>query len=222
MTVSIANMAQVWMTNTTPFSAISMNVSTIGAGSNSGSRLIQLGIDGNTKFSVDGNGRLYAPGTVVQVVQSIKKDTWASAGTGGTTFYDVTGLTASITPTKSNSKILVNVSVHVSSGYWEIQGRLTRGGVGITDSYGNARGSRTQCSFVYHRYEAATTGYGWQVINYMYLDSPASTSSQTYGIQLNPYGGNYVAVNYNVYTDPDNSDYFGCPSSTITLMEIAQ
>jgi hypothetical protein len=167
-------------------------------------------------------GGLVAPGSILQVVQGIKKDTWVSSGTGGTTFYDVTGMTATIRPTSSTSKILINLSIHVSSGYWEIQGRLTRDGTGITDSYGNARGSRTQCSFVYHRYEAATSGYGWQVVNYMYLDSPASTSSMTYGVQLNPYGGYSVAVNYNVYTDTNDPDYFGTPSSTITLMEIAQ
>ena len=75
---------------------------------------------------------------------------------------------------------------------------------------------------MYNRYEGSTTGWGWQPIHYMYLDSPANTSTQTYGLHLNPFSGYYVAVNYNVYTDSDGSDYFGTPSSTITLMEIAQ
>lgn len=61
MTVSISNMAQVWMSNTTPYNAISMNVSTIGAGSNNNSKLLNLSVDGNTKFSIDASGRMYNP-----------------------------------------------------------------------------------------------------------------------------------------------------------------
>jgi hypothetical protein len=60
MTVSIANMAQVWM-DTSVRSAISMNVSTLGAGSNTSSKLLRLGIDGATKFSVDSTGRVTSP-----------------------------------------------------------------------------------------------------------------------------------------------------------------
>ena len=176
----------------------------------------------NSLITIPTGTKLYAPGSIVQVVQTIKKDTWASAGTGGTTFYAVTGLTANITPISTNSKILVNVCVHVSSGYWEVQGRLTRGNTGISDTYGNVRGSRTQCSFVFNIYEGGGTGYGWLPVHYMYLDSPANTSTLTYGLHLNPYNGYYVAVNYNVYSDADFADYFGSPSSTITLMEIAQ
>ncbi len=60
MTVSIANMAQVWM-DTSVRSAISMNVSTLGAGSSASSRLLRLGIDGSTNFSIDTSGRHYSP-----------------------------------------------------------------------------------------------------------------------------------------------------------------
>ena len=255
MTVSISNMAQVWMSNTNTYNGIAMSISTMGYGANTQSRLFKLNVDGNTKFDIDANGNITSAnslssntikannittggltvsnrnitkgsmpsGSILQVVQTVKKDIWASSGTGGTTFYDVTGFTASITPTSTTSKILVNICVHVSSGYWEVQGRLTRGGSAITDTYGNARGSRTQCSFVWNRYEGSgSMGYGWMPVHYMYLDSPASISTQTYGLQLNPYGGYYVAVNYNVYSDSDGSDYNGQPSSTITLMEIAQ
>lgn len=254
MTVSISNMAQVWMSNTNTYNGIAMSISTMGYGANTRSRLLKLNVDGNTKFDIDVNGNITTAnslttntivasnittsgltvnnrnitkgsmpsGSILQVVQTVKKDTWTSAGTGGTTFYDVTGFTASITPTSTTSKILVNVCLHISTGYWEVQGRLTRGGSAITDTYGNARGSRTQCSFIWNVYSGGTSGYNIMPVYYQYLDSPASTSTQTYGIQLNPYGGYSLAVNYNVYSDYDSSDYYGTPSSTITLMEIAQ
>ncbi len=61
MTVSIANMAQVWMSNTNTYNAIAMSVSTLGAGANTNSKLLNLSVDGNTKFSVDAAGRTYTP-----------------------------------------------------------------------------------------------------------------------------------------------------------------
>lgn len=60
MTVSIANMAQVWMSNTNTYNGIAMSVSTMGYGANSASRLFRLRVDGNTKFDIDANGRITA------------------------------------------------------------------------------------------------------------------------------------------------------------------
>ena len=56
MTVSISNMAQVWMSNTNTYNAIAMSVSTMGYGANNNSKLFKLNVDGNTKFEIDTNG----------------------------------------------------------------------------------------------------------------------------------------------------------------------
>jgi hypothetical protein len=60
MTVSIANMAQVWMSNTNTYNAIVMSVSTLGYGANINSSLLRLTLDGNTKFRIDANGSISA------------------------------------------------------------------------------------------------------------------------------------------------------------------
>lgn len=161
------------------------------------------------------------PGSVVQVVQTVFNTTWSSAS-NGTSFYPVTGFTATITPKFNTSKILVMVHMHCSSGYWEVQGRLTRNSADITESWGAARGVRTRCSFATHSYEAATTGYRWLPVAYQFLDSPATTSATTYGVSLNGYSTFTIGVNLNVYSDNNDVDYYGQPISTITLMEIAQ
>ena len=160
-------------------------------------------------------------GTILQVVQTVKADTWSSSS-DGTSFYPVTGLTATINPKFSTSKVLVMVNVHASSGYWEIQGRITRNSGDLTGSWGNARGSRTRATFMDNRYEAAgSQRYGWGILYSQYLDSPATTSATTYGLSLNGYSTFTLGVNYNAYTDSDSADYFANPISTITLMEIA-
>ena len=47
-------------------------------------------------------------GGVIQVVQSIKTDTFS---TTSQSFVDITGLSAIITPTRSDSKIIIHYSV---------------------------------------------------------------------------------------------------------------
>ncbi len=64
MTVSIANMSQVWMSNTNTYNAIVMSVSTLGYGANTNSNLLTLKIDGNTRFNVDATGRLLVPNQI--------------------------------------------------------------------------------------------------------------------------------------------------------------
>lgn len=58
MTVSISNMAQVWMSNTNTYNGIAMSISTMGYGGNSSSRVLKFSVDGNTKFDIDSNGNI--------------------------------------------------------------------------------------------------------------------------------------------------------------------
>ena len=64
MTVSIANMTQVWMSNTNTYNGIAMSISTLGYGANNFSRLLKFNVDGNTKFSIDGNGSVYSANSI--------------------------------------------------------------------------------------------------------------------------------------------------------------
>jgi hypothetical protein len=47
-------------------------------------------------------------GTVLQVIQTVKRDTWSSSS-DSVSFYPVTGMTATITPRFSTSKVLGGV-----------------------------------------------------------------------------------------------------------------
>lgn len=57
----------------------------------------------------------FPAGHVLQVKSTTKADTW-SGTPGNGVFLDITGLSVSITPTSSSSKILVTFSTNVSAG----------------------------------------------------------------------------------------------------------
>ena len=139
-------------------------------------------------------------GSVLQVVNA----TYATSTSNNTGTYADTGLTASITPTSSSSKILVLVNQNGVYADGNAQAgvnlKLLRGatdlatfglGVGVHASTGTSNlsfGSSSTC----------------------YLDSPATTSATTYKTQFARASGGQVFVQEGTGT-----------VSTITLMEIA-
>jgi hypothetical protein len=158
-------------------------------------------------------------GAVLQVVQTVKKDTWSGGG-APTTFYTVDGFAANITPQFSTSKIMIKVNVVLGTQYWEVQGNLLRNGANIADSQGTARGSRLPVTFCVNIADTSgATGYDIFQGTCTYLDSPATTSAVSYGVSLNGYSTYPIYVNRSYY-DADITDYYGQPISTITLMEI--
>jgi hypothetical protein len=148
---------------------------------------------------------------VAQLLSSFKSDTFSMSGT---TFTDVTGLTVSITPSSTTSKIYIVASVNASQSVGTNNGflRLARGGTAI--GVGDTAGGRTRSGVGIN---AALDQ--WAVASPLtFLDSPATTSATTYSVQLSANGSSTVYVNRSsAYTD-----YFGYPSlsSTITVMEI--
>ena len=152
-----------------------------------------------------------ATGKVLQVVQGIKTDTFTTTATGAT---DV-GLSASITPASTSSKILVQVNLMSSNGSASITGShlLLRGSTIIAG--GNSAGSRATgfCS-------TGTWNGSWNGINGsgMYVDSPSTASAITYKVQVIKEGSTY----YLNRTGRDTDDAWHCRSaSTIILTEIA-
>ena len=137
-------------------------------------------------------------GTVLQVVSTTKTDRFY---TTSTSFVDVTGLTVSITPKFATSKILVCVGVTTAGGVTNIvtqYTRLYRDSTVLTDWRIGA---------------PAADQSGTIAINY--LDSPATTSSVTYKIQIR---GDGAGVGINT---TQNGVVQDTGDSTITLMEIA-
>jgi hypothetical protein len=154
-------------------------------------------------------------GTVLQVVQGVKTNTFSGSST---TFTDVTGLSATITPKFANSKILVSyyvVTGNSSSSGYGTHTRLVRDStpVFVGDQIGSNRIRATTDARVSSLFEPV----GFTPI---FLDSPNTTSAITYKVQLRASTGTTGYVG-RVGDDPDNQNTAVTPSS-ITLMEIAQ
>lgn len=168
-----------------------------------------------------GNLKASTNSGVLQVVQTVKTDTFST--TTLNTWTDITGLSVTITPSSTSSKILLLGDVNVSGSNYFASGvslRLTGGNSG--NYVGDAAGSRIRS---FGRYQTNSAG-GYVQNGYfapVYLDSPATTSATTYKMQLNFYnpdgGGHAIYVNRS-WTDSDTTAYSRTPSS-ITAIEIS-
>jgi hypothetical protein len=171
--------------------------------------------DSNILSLYDGSAwknSLATTGGVLQVVSTIKTDTFASSVTS---FTDVTGLSVSITPTSVNSRILVLASVSVGFGS-EGANQVT-----LADGSNNnlvaptSPGSRTPgFSGVF------ANNSSWLLAqNFTLLHSPNTTSAFTYKIRSRSQNGINQFINQTGSTDDSSSFVRGV--STITVMEIA-
>jgi hypothetical protein len=154
--------------------------------------------------SVQNVGRANLPvGSVLQVVQGTYSTNATTTSAG--TMVD-TGLSASITPTSSSSKVLVVINQNgvyrTGSIYAMIDMRLVRGSTAI----------QTICASAFWNgnFPDLTSSYGAS-ISTAYLDSPATTSSTTYKTQYQIPSGLNGTI----------GAQYGSSVSTITLMEIA-
>ena len=167
-------------------------------------------------------GAISIPGSVVQTIQASMGDRLALA-TGGN-FTKVTGLEASITPSSTSSKILVQPNINIAghSSYYTVGIRLYVNDAHLSDASANnaVYGSNDLGCFMevgcqqwnnYTRYQATS----------QYLHSPNSTSQQTYSLYVAD-GRDNSTVYVNRYHYQTNADYMYTTKSFITLMEIAQ
>ena len=167
----------------------------------------------NAITTVAGKPILNSTGSVLQVVQTVKTDTFA---TSSTTPVDITGLSVSITPSSASSKILVswllNVGGNEHQDYY-----LLRNGTKIF--FGDLSGNQTQAT--HHVYAVANVYYSNWAASGQYLDSPASTAAVTYKWQAAvPYSNTYTAA-INYILPNDNNAYNARTPSSITVMEIS-
>jgi hypothetical protein len=170
-----------------------------------------IGTFSSTGLAMASGKKVSYTGAVLQVVSTTKTDTFSVTGQ---TFTDVTGLSATITPTSASSKILVMFTTAMSQNNGGYSGgvRLMRGSTPIC--IGDADGARPQVSNWSMHY------YYWENSNLTnsFLDSPATTSATTYKLQImSGYAGQTVYINR---TYLDDVTYGRYPSS-ITVMEIA-
>jgi hypothetical protein len=174
----------------------------------------------NAIQTVAGKPILNSTGSILQVVQTVKTDTFSVTGF---TWTDVTGLSVTITPSSSSSKILVMAEMKVGSNIdYSTSIRLLRGATNIY--LGDLSGSRTQVSSWVTNYINASATYGYAMIpaSIIFLDSPATTTATTYKIQMASYSSNTSYLNRtHQWQQGGAAGYDGCPPSSITVMEVS-
>jgi len=160
-------------------------------------------------------------GSVLQVVSTIKTDIFSEATNVGE-IVDVTGLTATITPSSASNKILILVSVCVASDQpsgssgESTRLHILRDGSTIPEARGDADGLRQRDL---GGMVQAGDGRIAPTLSYTYLDSPSSTSSLTYAVGVGCTTNITVFVNRG--DDNASSTTRSRTASTITVMEIA-
>ena len=148
-------------------------------------------------------------GGIIQVKQVIKKDQFTTAN-NTSNYTDLTGLSVDITPTRSDSKILVEAQIYNSNNNAVNFFRILRGSTFIEQPSGTSSSGAgyNAHGFAYfdHQFQDTT------VIKI--LDSPATTSAPTYKVQC-ACTGTTLTINkfYNT------SNYYGI--STLTVMEVS-
>ena len=174
-------------------------------------------LNNNSLSSVTSLPAAISTGKVLQVVQTVKEDAF-SVATSANTVYDITGLSVNITPTSSSNKILVMLEINnVSSNHTGGPGvytKILRGTTVLTSSSAGGKAD-TFDSF------CGGVGGGLSSNNRVrdkhhitFLDSPSSTSQQTYKAQV--VSGSAITITVNRWGL--NTDVASV--SQITAMEI--
>ena len=157
-------------------------------------------------------------GSVLQVVQTVKTDTFSSNSTS--TFVDITGMSVAITPSNASNKILVMYSLcsSVVDGGFAMWCRLVRDSTDIAQGTpsGNIISATTGALSA-----SGAANYPVYVQNMTFLDSPATTSATTYKLQGRGWNGVAGLFYVNRSASEANSINYARLVSTITAMEIA-
>ena len=157
-------------------------------------------------------------GKVLQVVTGIKSDT---ASWTATQLRTDIGVQATITPSATSSKILINyivgIGYHTNCSQWFIH--LDRAGTEI--GQGDASTNRKSAAASPVNYNAINEGYIITSVSGCFLDTPSSTSALTYKVQ---HSGVSTSSDDFYLNRSDNdrqyTGYDGRTSSNIILMEI--
>ena len=143
-------------------------------------------------------------GSILQVVSTTKTDVHSEGISGSGVSDIIPGLTATITPSSTDSKILIMGRVDFDGSIRSGQLFRDTTEIGFGDASGSIRQSHDQ-----------TTG------TFQFLDSPSTTSAITYGFKFtnSSTGGTTLFINRRVAEQ--NNATWARTVSTITLMEVA-
>jgi len=153
---------------------------------------------------------------ILQVVQTVKTDTFSANLTQGT-ISAVTGLSVAITPSSASSLVFVLANVNGSTTDVSWNAHLFRN-ASAANFRGNAAGSRQR---------AIGSGAGQFVsehaafnVAFQYLDSPATTSATTYDLRVSHNGPSSRVVYVNRSEADTNTSRYTRGASSITAIEV--
>jgi len=155
-----------------------------------------------------------ASGGIIQVVSTTKTDTFTLNSEDPTA---VTGLTATITPTRSDSKILIYMDVNssASAGNYTSWWYIYRDNSVVSGARGDQGESSQDRAFKAVRHKESN----WPTCaSGMFLDSPSETAATTYQIYMSQEGGSTGYLNRT--HSNNNNAYHPRNTSSITVMEI--
>jgi len=158
---------------------------------------------------------LNVTGGILQVVSVTRTSVFsASVAQGGEA--TVTDFTATITPKSTTSKVLVNVSLSLSTSLAGTDGAFSvfRGATKI--ALGDASGSRGRVSS-----SAASVGNAPTSASTIFLDSPNTTSATDYTVAIRHDTNTTQTVYLNRSKDDNDNNFNLRGVSTITVMEVS-
>ena len=155
-------------------------------------------------------------GKILQVKQAVKLDRQTIQSQ---TLVDITGMSVSITPSATSSKILVDYSLVVYANIQYYTMRLVRNS-DSTIFIGNQNPNATsQARGSFGTYQASYVNS--MTVAQSFLDSPNTTSATTYKLQAHcPYDSSYI-IAINSAVNQDNGSYMTNCVSSITATEVA-
>ena len=174
----------------------------------------------STNFTGSGTS-LTGTGAVKQVLNSLTSD--KSSYVTGTSYagVEVTPLTLSITPASTSNRVMVNYDITFEGNTGSTLGfRLYRvvGGVPTLIGINTANTSQWNVTFV-SPYDADNNSTPMPA-NYLFVDSPNTTSEVTYKLHLVTTNNTSYTMNLNrSTTDPKNT--YEETTSSVTLTEVA-
>ena len=181
------------------------------------------------RAALDVRGDIYAPGTIVQVEQSLKTDTFSTTGASNHPLSpgnDVTGLAVTIHPKFANSRILVSYTVSTGAygrAYLRIQRKQGGSTTTIAPTVGPEANTQNQ-----GKCTTSHSGSGDSSVNsqsFEYYDTIGGTEPITYQIQAWTYHSTYYIYVNRGHDDgngSNNGTYWARTLSSITAKEVCQ
>ena len=158
-------------------------------------------------------------GSVLQVKQDVKTDPSYSSGSGYVNY-----LSLDITPTAASSKFLITCQLSISATaryhVTRLYRRVNSVDTEIATGDNGSNNSRQECWMVTGTGEGTNKTYEQRNSFGSYLDSPNTTSTITYKVDVGVYTGHAYGINRSQY-GLDNSVWNSAPITNLTVMEIA-